>query len=388
MTADALLDTAGRGFRAAFGRAPTVDAAAPGRVNLLGAHVDYNDGFVLPVAIDRRIVAIGAPREDARVRLRSANLAGEVAFDLDALERTGDWGDVPKGIVWAHRDRGVTLGGFDAYFAGDVPVGGGVSSSAAMDVVTAALLQRLFGFTLPGPEVALLGQRAENEFVGVRCGIMDQFVSALGRRGHLLYLDCRSLAYEHVPLDLEAYRVVLFQSGVQRGLAGSGYNDRRAACERGVELLRGRYPDIVALRDVTPEMLEEAKLLLPDVVYKRCYHVVHEIARVQAGVAALRRGALQEFGEMMYASHAGSRDWYEVSVPELDVLVAAAQAAPGALGARVTGAGFGGCTVNLVEAARADACIAHVQKAFAARFGRTPEALVCRSADGAFAHAA
>lgn len=382
-----LCDRAADAFRTAFGREPACTRVAPGRVNLLGGHVDYNEGLVLPVAVDFGLGAAGAPREDGTVRLRSANLDGEITFRLDEIHTAGNWGDYPKGVIRAHRDRGDPVGGFDAFFAGDVPIGGGVSSSAAVDVVTSALVQGLFAFSVSGPEVARLSQEADNTFVGVRCGIMDQFVSAMGRAGHLLALDCRTLEYEHVPIDLDAYCIVLMPSGVPRRIVDSEYNARRAECERGVALLRERYPDARALRDITPAMLEDGRDALPDTTYKRCRHVVEEIARVEAGIAALRAGRVREFGALMYASHAGSRDWYEVSCPELDVLVAAAEGAPGSVGARVTGAGFGGCTVHLVEGDAVSAFTAQVCDAFEAEFGRRPEPLVCQSADGAFVHA-
>ena len=287
----------------------------------------------------------------------------------------------------AHRERGDPVRGFRAYFASDVPLGGGVSSSAAVDVAVSALLQALFGFRLTGPEVAQLAQRADNEFVGIRCGIMDQFVSAMARANHVLYLDCRSLAYEHVPLDLERYRVVVIQTGVQRGLVDSEYNARRGECERGVALLQKRHPEVRALRNVSGAMLDECRGLLPPMTYTRCKHVVDEIARAQAGAAALRAGDLAGFGAQVNASHASLRDLYQVSCLELDTLVDTAQGAAGCLAARITGAGFGGCTANLVEADRVDAFLEHVGSVFAARFGRVPDAMVCGSRDGAFAGA-
>ncbi len=385
---DHLRTKAAAGFHARYGGDPTATAVAPGRVNLLGGHVDYNDGCVLPVAIDRAIAVAGAPTGDDVVTLSSATMPGDVTFRLERIERGHDWGDYPKGIVRAHRERGEPVGGFRAHFVSNLPLGGGVSSSAAVDVAVAALLQALFDFRLPGPEVARLAQEADNTFVGIRCGIMDQFASAMGRADHVLHLDCRTLAYEHVPLDLERQRIVVVQSGVQRGLVDSEYNARRAECERGRDVMRTRHPSVRALRDVCPQMLEECRDVLPETTYKRCKHVVDELVRVEAGIAALRQGDLRTFGQQVNGSHPSLRDLYEVSCPELDLLVETAQATPGCLGARITGAGFGGCTANLVETDRVDAFLAQVGDAFASRFGRRPEAMVCQSRDGAFAHVA
>lgn len=381
---EALRAAASAGFLQRFGREPTAIAVAPGRVNLLGGHVDYNEGCVLPVAIDRAIAVAGAPSEDDEVMLCSDGMKGTITFALTDVQRTNDWGDYPKGIVRAHAEKGYPVGGFRAFFASDLPPGGGVSSSAAVDVAVAALLQQLFDFRMSGRDVARLACESDNAFVGIRCGIMDQFVSALGKANHVVSLDCRSLAYAYLPLDFERYRVVVIQSGVARGLVDSEYNARRTECEQGVAALRECYPDIRALRDVTPAMLEEGRSLLPDVTYRRCKHVVDEMARVEAGIAALRAGDLPGFGALVNSSHPSLKDLYEVSCPELDVLVAAAQAAPGCIGARITGAGFGGCTANLVDADQVDAFLEHVGAAFAAQFSRTPDALVCGSRDGAF----
>lgn len=373
-----------RTFREVFGEGAAVVAAAPGRVNLIGEHTDYNEGFVFPVAIDRTLGMAVAPRPDRMVRLYSVNFEAEALFPVDVLQKDPGcpWADYPKGVVDELLKAGYSVGGFQAVLYGDIPLGAGLSSSAALEVVTAFALSELFGIELAPVEMALLCQRAENRFVGVNCGIMDPFISRLGKRNHALFIDCRDLQYRHVPLDGERVAVMVCNSGVQRGLVDSEYNLRRAQCAEGVRRLSKVSPDIRALRDVSVEALEAHADLLPDVVRRRCRHVVTENARVLQAMGRLEQGDLEEVGRLMGASHRSLQVDYEVSRYELDVLVELAQNMEGVLGARLTGAGFGGCTVNLVEWEGAGSFVEHMAEAYLERTGLRLETYVCGVEDG------
>ncbi len=363
---------------------------APGRVNLIGEHTDYNDGFVLPVAIDRDILFAARARDDRLVRLHSQNFGASSEFSLDEIRRdeAQPWSNYARGVaLYLQRelgDRAKELRGMDVVISGNVPVASGLSSSAALEVGTATTLLGLAGLELDGVRKALLCQTAENKFVGVNCGIMDQYISALGRAGHALLIDCRSLAYELVPLSDAGYRVVVADTTVRRGLAGSEYNVRRAQCEEAVRILGERLAKpIRALRDIAPEELAEHAPALPEIVRKRALHVVGENARTLAAVAALRAGDLEAFGRLMDESHASLRDLYEVSSPELDALVAAAQKVEGVLGARMTGAGFGGCAVALVHEDAIREFEERVGREYQAKMVRSATFYACQVTDGA-----
>ncbi len=378
--------------RAEFGASPEVIARAPGRVNLIGEHTDYNDGFVLPVAIDREVRVAARRRPDSEVRLLAANFGRRSRFDLrdishDPAER---WSHYERGVALMLQREGYALGGFEAVVEGEVPSGAGLSSSAAVEVATATALKALFGLELDPVRLSLLSQRAENEFVGVACGIMDQFISALGRRDHALFLDCRSLETHHVPLRTPGsgspgHQIVVADTAVKRGLVDSEYNRRRAECEEAVQRLSAVLPGVRALRDVSPEDFARHEALLPDVVRRRARHVITENARVLASVEALSAGDLPTFGRLMHESHVSLRDDYEVTVPQLDVLVEAALAVPGVLGSRMTGAGFGGCTVSLVRDDALERFEREVPQAYRQRTGLEPRVYVCRAVDGASA---
>ncbi len=340
-------------FEREYGRPPEGIAEAPGRVNLIGEHVDYNDGLVLPLAIDRSVMCAWQRRDDDRTTLQSVDVSGNIAcWPGEIPSPHHAWFDYGVGVVAGLADAGYRPWGLDLLTAGDVPQGAGLSSSAALEVAVAGALREAFDLQIGDVELALLCQRAENEYVGVRCGIMDQFASTLSRRGHALLLDCRSLAYEHVPLRLEGagLAIVIADSAVSRELASSAYNDRRRECEEAVAELRGRLgrPSLASLRDVTPDEMRAVEV--DTVPLRRARHVVSEIARVREAVEALRRDDFARFGELMRASHESLRDDYEVSSPQLDRLVELATAQPYVLGSRLTGAGFGGCTVSLVRA--------------------------------------
>jgi len=370
-------------FRARFGAEPEVTMWAPGRVNVIGEHTDYNGGYVLPIAIGKRIYAAAARTGDDTIALCSGNLDGEMVFGADSIQPAGDWGDYPKGVVAELIRRDHPIGGFNAYFLSDLPIGAGVSSSAAMEVVVCYLLQRLFGFDLSPSESALLCQRAEHEFAGTRCGIMDQFVSAAGQGGSALFLDCNTLEHRHIPLSLGDCKFMACDSRVERRLATSEYNRRRAECEEGAAIISARFNGIVALCDTSPSQLEQCSGEIPEIIHRRCRHAVTENARVLAAVEAMERNDPQALGTLMNESHDSLRDDYEVSCPELDLLVSAARSVEGVLGARLTGAGFGGSTISLVERSRIEAFEEVVREAYLREFDREPAFFECAPSDGA-----
>lgn len=372
----------------------TVVVRSPGRVNLIGEHTDYNDGFVLPLAIDREILLAGRRRKDETVRVFSLNMGDEGAFPVNGVAAPaaagegkpgppGGWSRYVEGVVWALREAGFAVGGFDAALVGNIPQGGGLSSSAALEVGVAVLIKELFGLELDPVATARLCQRAENEYVGVQCGIMDQFTVALGRQGHALLLDCRTLEYHYVPLPAQHVRLVVADTGVRRALASSEYNARRRQCEEGVALLRRHLPDIRALRDVAPHSFEQLRDRLPEVLARRCGHVIYENARVLAAAASLANDNFTACGQLMYASHKSLRDEYEVSCRELDEMVEIARSVPGVYGARMTGAGFGGCVVSLVRADAVDALVAAIEAEYPKRTGKTPAVHVVTPSAGA-----
>jgi galactokinase len=339
-----------RAFASTFGRTPRL-FRAPGRVNLIGEHTDYNDGFVLPMAIDCETVVAAHAREDRLVRALSMNLDERVEFDLDhpGTPQRGLWLDYLEGVAVALEHDGMRLKGADMMILSDVPRGAGLSSSAALEVSVGLALASVAGQDVAKVNLALAGQRAEHEYVGTKCGIMDQFIAALGQKGHALLIDCRSLTATPVPLDTTQMRVVICDTGVQHELSSSEYNTRRQECERGVEILKEVLPGIRALRDVSVADFDRYQETLPEPVRRRCRHVVTENERTLQAVEALRRNDLKELGRLMELSHRSLRDDYEVSCAELNLLVEIAGNFQGCLGARMTGGGFGGSTVNLVR---------------------------------------
>ncbi|MBK5293734.1 MAG: galactokinase [Acidobacteriia bacterium] len=351
---------------------------APGRVNLIGEHTDYNDGFVMPAAIQLSTLAAVAARPDRRIRVASMNVDGEFAFDLD--DRTASprrvWSDYVQGVALALEQAGYHLRGADVLFQSDVPSGGGLGSSAALEVSAALALLSVAGIQLPLLEIARICQKAENEFVDTRCGIMDQFAACFGRQDHAILLDCRSLVYRHLPLP-SSIRMVVCNTMVKHELAAGAYNLRRADCEMGAKIL-----GVPALRDVTPAQLQRRAVELPEQVWRRCRHVVHENARVESAADVLGAGDLGEFGRLMAESHRSLRDDYQVSCRELDLMVELAVGQPGVYGARMTGGGFGGCTVNLVAAPEADNFVLRMSQDYRAATGVEPAIHVCRAMPG------
>ncbi|MBN1811896.1 MAG: galactokinase, partial [Anaerolineae bacterium] len=335
-------------FQARFGHQPKAVVRAPGRANLMGEHTDYNDGYVLPIALDRAAWIAASSTAGREVRLCALDLDKDAAFSLDRIPpRDGGWADYPRGVAWTLQDDGLELTGLEAVLASSVPVGSGLSSSAAIEVAFAYTWQALSGFERDRRELALLCQRAENVYVGVNCGILDQMASAWGAKGYARLLDCRTLESELVPLPKDV-TVVVADTKVRRQLASSEYNVRRAQCEEAVSVLSEYLPGIRALRDVNSDDLERFKRHLPEVIYRRARHVVADNERVLQAAEALREGDVTTVGVLMKACHISLRDDYEVSSPELDVLAEAAWEAEGCYGARLTGAGFGGCAVALV----------------------------------------
>jgi galactokinase len=358
---------------------------APGRVNLIGEHTDYNDGFVLPAAIDRDVLVTASARADRQVRLYALDFGTTAAFDLDALEdrQMDGWGRYPFGVAAVLAGEGMRLCGVEGVIQGTVPIGAGLSSSAALEVAVATMLCGMAGVEVPGPRLAQLCQRAEHEYAGVRCGIMDQFVSCLARPQSALFLDCRTLDCAHIPFEAPGYALVIANTNRPRGLAGSAYNQRRQECEEGVRLLGRHIPGIRALRDVSPAQFTACRAALPDVIARRCEHVVFEDDRVIQSVEALRNKDFAGLGRLMNASHDSLRDLYEVSCRELDVLVDIARQCDGVAGSRMTGAGFGGCTVSLVRSGRVTALETAIRDAYPAATGYEPEVYVCQPAAGA-----
>ena len=355
---------------------------APGRVNLIGEHTDYNDGFVMPAAIDASTSLAIAPRADRTIRIYSEQFNEEFAFSLDVKSTPRKrWTDYVQGVAVILSQTGFKVKGADVLIDSTVPIGAGLSSSAALEVVTGFALLRTANQEIDLVKLAKLCQRAENEFVGARVGIMDQFIACLGEAAHCLMIDCRSLQYKKLPVPLEA-GLVICNTMVKHELAGSEYNRRRAECEQGVTLLSQHISGIRALRDVSPSQFQQHGGKLPEVVRKRCRHVISEIKRTEDAAVVLERHDLAAFGELMKQSHASLRDDYEVSCRELDVMVEIALRQEGIYGGRMTGGGFGGCTVNLVKNEAIPKFIAKVAIAYEQQIGIRPEIYVSRAASG------
>ena len=393
-------------FQDTFHEPPKLIVRAPGRVNLLGEHVDYNDGFVLPAAIDRAVWVACSPASTPHSTLVAADLDERVSFSSETILAKTDlqgkslphWAKYPVGCAWALNGAGVETPSINAVFSSDVPRGSGLSSSAAVEMAFisaflalrspsahlgsgasrgASAVEARFEKNLDAMTRARLGQRAENEYVGVNCGIMDQFASACGKRDHALFLDCRSLEWQAVPLP-EDVAILVADTAVPRSLSDSAYNERRSACEAAARLL-----GVKALRDVSVAEFQRNKHRLPELVARRARHVVEEIQRTQQAVFLLKQGNTRAFGRLMNECHESLRDLYEVSCPELDVMVTIARSLPGCYGARLTGAGFGGCTVNLVAQSEAESFARELAGRYTAETGKIPSVYICRAEAGA-----
>jgi galactokinase len=385
-----LHDTVTAKFQERFGKAPAHVIRAPGRVNLLGEHVDYNDGFVLPIAIDRATWLAFSPSDTDQTTLAAPDVSDEVSFTPETLSaKTGEagkplptWALYPAGVMWALKEAGLATPALKGVYSSNVPQGSGLSSSASVEMAFVLAWQTTGGWNLPPMERALLGQRAENEYVGVNCGIMDQFASACGEQDRLLHLDCRSLEWDTLPLPKDV-AIVIADTKMRRELTSGEYNKRRADCEEAVRILSAELPGIKSLRDVNMDAFNRLATKLPERVEKRARHVVEEIERSVRAIPLLEQGNMVEFGKLINQCHTSLRDLYEVSIPELDVMAETAQDLPGCYGARLTGAGFGGCTVNLVARDQADAFSAALAAGYEAEAGFSPEIYICSASNGA-----
>ncbi len=377
-------------FENQYGHPPEWIARAPGRINLLGEHVDYNDGWVLPAAVDRCAWLAFSASNTPEVELYAADLEAHVRFDLNALDGKldcdgiplPDWVLYPAGVAWVLRQNRLPISGVQAVLTSQIPIGSGLSSSAAIEVVFAVAWQALSPWQQSPMELAQICQRAENEYVGVQCGLMDPFSILHGVRDHALFFDTRTLEWEPVPLP-DRVALVVADSGVRRRLGGSAYNQLREACEQAQRLLAERLPGVRALRDVSLQDFKQHEQALPPSLRPIAEHVIGECARVPRAAELLKDENVNGFGALMFEGHASLRDLYQVSSPELDALVEIAGELPGCLGARLTGAGFGGCTINLVEAQAADAFVERLSVEYQGRTGREAEVWITRAADGA-----
>ena len=366
-----------------YGQDPNIIAQAPGRVNLIGEHTDYNEGFVLPMAIDYYVRVALSRRKDQHLRFFSSDLQDRKRTSLSNLrfKKEDRWANYPKGIISVLLNRGYDIGGLSFTVMGNVPIGVGLSSSAALEVATAYAVQKLLGIEISGPELARLAQEAENSFVGVQCGIMDQFVSRMAQAGSAMFIDTRNMEYRHIPINLLTVKILITNSSVPRSLVDSEYNQRRAECEKCVSLLSARKSGR-SLRDYSAADLRDSMGLIPETTRKRCLHVVEENERVREAEGALKKNDIVSFGKLMNRSHESLRDQYEVSCPELDWLVKRAWETEGVYGSRMTGAGFGGCTVTLIEEEaipKYEARLVAYEKIFSFK----PETFLCHPSDGA-----
>lgn len=357
-------------FRQAFNAEPVLLVRSPGRINLIGEHTDYNGGYVLPAAIDKAVYFAAAPRTDRECHFIAVDLQEEVIVSLDHISKrdTATWANYLLGVIDQLQKMGKEMQGFNLLFGGDLPQGGGMSSSAAIENGMGFILNELFDLGLSRIDLLRISQKAENQFVGMNCGIMDMFASMMGKENAVIRLDCRSLEYEYYPFESAGYSLVLCDSNVKHQLVDSEYNTRRQECEEGVAVLSGFDAGIHTLRDVSFDFLKQHQADLREVVFRRCKYVVEEIDRVQKACEALEINDFVTFGQLMFATHRGLHEEYEVSCPELNFLVEMAHLDSNVLGSRMMGGGFGGCTINLIKTAGVDDFIALAGAAYQERF--------------------
>ncbi|HSI78699.1 MAG TPA: galactokinase [Lunatimonas sp.] len=368
-------------FNQKFGIEPLV-VRSPGRINLIGEHTDYNEGFVLPAAIDKAIYLGFAKNGLDRCRVYSIDYQEDASFSLNDIQPGGGWITFIKGITATLIQDGHSVRGFDCIFGGDIPIGAGLSSSAALENGVGFGLNALFALGIDRLDLVKLSQKAEHEFAGVKCGIMDMFASMMGKQDRAIRLDCRSLDYDYFPLYLGDCQFLLCDTQVSHSLADSAYNTRREECQSGVNILRQHYPAIESLRDVGLGQLEEIKDLLPGKVYQRCAYVIQENQRLTSSCEALENGDLETFGKLLYGSHEGLSHSYEVSCAELDYLVEQTRSMDYVLGARMMGGGFGGCTLNLIKKQEKETFIAEISASYLREFGRSPKFYEVQIEDG------
>ena len=371
-----------RQFQERYNKNPMI-IAAPGRVNLIGEHTDYNEGFVLPGAVDKKMYVAMAENNSSTINVYANQFNESYSFSLEGIQPVDGWMNYLLGVTFHIQDKGKIIRGVDVVIDGDVPVGAGMSSSAALCSAYGFALNEIFGLGFSRMDLAFIGQKTEHTFVGVKCGIMDQFASLHGKKGHVMKLDCRSLEYEYIPFDFPDYNIVLVNSMVSHSLAGSEYNVRRQQCEEGVSILKKHYPDINSLRDVSLETLYLHKAELSSIVYDRCWYVVSEKDRLLKGCAALQQGDLVTFGQLMNATHQGLSKQYSVSCTELDFLAERAGFIEGVAGSRMMGGGFGGCTINIVKQEAVEQFTNKIQQSFNQLFKVVPQVYVTQIEDGA-----
>jgi galactokinase len=368
-------------YREIFNSKPLV-LRSPGRVNIIGEHTDYNEGFVLPAAIDKAVYVAVEKREDDQIILHSIDFKDKYEGRVSEIKRTDKhWANYILGVAAQFQKKGYQFNGFNLIIDGDVPLGAGLSSSAAVECATAYAINVLFGFGVDNKTLALMAQKAEHEFAGVLCGIMDQFASVFGQKDHVIKLDCRSLEYEFVPLKLEGYKILLLNTNVKHSLASSEYNTRRQQCEEGVAMIRKHYPEVKSLRDATLEMVNQ-HVKGNEVIYRRCKYVIEENTRLLEGCEDLKKGDIGALGAKMYRSHEGLSKEYEVSCPELDFLVDSVRNKPDVLGARMMGGGFGGCTINLVKETVIDGLISELSTRYNKEMNKELTPYIAQIEDG------
>jgi len=365
--------------------AKTITARAPGRINIIGEHTDYNDGYVLPAATDKGLtVTLSLNNTDTTVNLTASDLSESFSFDLQHFRPAqGGWPNYVMGVVSELQKAGAAFSGFDAEFSSKVPIGSGMSSSAALECSFAVALNELFNLNFDQWQLIKASQMAEHNFVGIRCGIMDQFASVMGKKDHVMLLDCRSLTFEYFPLALEHYQLLLLNTNVTHSLANSAYNTRREECEAGAAILQKEYAGVENLRDVTPEQLLAVRKNMPENIFTRCHHVVTENQRVLQATQALENGDHHLLGQLMYQSHSSLTNDFAVSCPELDFLVQQTLGADFVLGSRMMGGGFGGCTINIIEQQRVEEFVESVAKKYKKQFGVALTPIVVSTGNGA-----
>jgi galactokinase len=379
-----LFQTVREKFFGSFGRKEGVlNVRSPGRVNLIGEHTDYNDGFVLPAAINRSINFVMSKRNDLRCRLYASDIQDSCEFDIRKPEKSSKrWANYLIGVVEQFHRDGHFLHGFDCLFGGDIPIGAGLSSSAAIEAGLAFALNELFQLEIDRVELAMMAQKSEHEFVGVNCGIMDQFANLLSQKDSVFKLDCRSLEYEYIPFGMDRLSLILCDTGLKHELANSEYNLRRKQCEIGVKTMAELGYPVSKLRDVSLDMLEDCKSRLEPVIYDRCQYVLEENIRVEQACEALRRNEYEKLGELLFASHEGLRSKYAVSCDELDLLVEAASQIDGVFGARMMGGGFGGCTINIIAKDSSEDFKRRIMNRYRRRTGKEPQFYECKTVSG------
>jgi len=369
-------------FQRNFDEEPTI-VRSPGRVNIIGEHTDYNNGFVLPAAIDKAVYVAVSRRNDDAIKLYSGEFDESFETSLKTLKPTDKgWPNYILGVVDQLIKRSYPIRGFNLAIDGDVPIGSGLSSSAAVECATVFALNELFKLGIEKKELPFIGQKAEHTFAGVMCGIMDQFASVFGKKDHVIKLDCQSLDYEYVPLVLEGYKILLLNTNVKHSLGSSEYNTRRAQCEQGVAWVKEHHPEVNSLRDVNMEMLHKYVQPKDEVIYKRCKYVVEEKERLLTGCEDLKRGDLKALGKKMFETHDGLSKEYEVSCEELDFLVDAVRDNPDVVGARMMGGGFGGCTINIVKEEAIDGLIDQLEESYRAKMGMDLSAYIAQIENG------